>query len=169
MFEKLNEIIFDDIGKTLKNISMFLFYFCLVIGAIVVFVGAMMFLSGIDEYTSFSEGLACTLEDAIKYDNLYASCYYGKVTTKIGFWIIFSSFGVLPLYAFGELVNSAKKSRELLSKINSAKENENKKLTTNLRTSTETITRETTAEHKWLCNTCGKLREESPCPYCGNE
>ncbi len=116
MFENLNELIFNDIGETLKKISKFLFYFCLVIGAIVVVVGVIMFLSGIDEYTSFSEGLNCTLEDAIRWDTLYASCYYGKVTTKIGFWIALSSLGVIPMYAFGELVNSAKKIKELLSK-----------------------------------------------------
>lgn len=23
--------------------------------------------------------------------------------------------------------------------------------------------------HKWLCNSCGKLRDKSPCPYCGNK
>ena len=25
------------------------------------------------------------------------------------------------------------------------------------------------SEHKWLCNSCEKLRDQSPCPYCGNE
>ncbi|MBE7018418.1 MAG: hypothetical protein E7413_00855 [Ruminococcaceae bacterium] len=116
MFENLNELIFDDIGETLKKIAKFLFNFCLVVGIVVVVIGVIMFLSGLDEFTSFSEGLACTFADAIKYENLYATCYYGKVTTKIGFWLALSSLGVIPMYAFGELVNSAKKIKELLSK-----------------------------------------------------
>ncbi len=169
MFENLNETIFSDIGETLKKISKFLFNFCLIIGAIVAVVGAMIFLSGIDEYTSFLEGLACTQEDAIEYDSLYASCYYGKVVTKFGFWIAFSSLTVLPLYAFGELVNSAKKSKELLMKLNSTKQGEVKKETVNLKEVAEFSKKETVSEHKWLCSNCGKLIDKSPCPYCGNE
>lgn len=115
MFENL---ISNDIGGALKKISKFLFYFCLIIGAILIIIGIIRFLSGIGEYASFSEGIHFTSEDAITYGGLYANCYYGRLTAKIGFGIALSSLGAIPMYALGELVSYVKKINEILSKTN---------------------------------------------------
>lgn len=101
----MDEKIFDNIGNTLKIMAKILFYFCLIVGLITIITGMFRFLTGIDEYTSFSEGISCTLEDAIKYEGLYADCYYGRQTTKTGFILTLSSISALPLYGFGELIS----------------------------------------------------------------
>ena len=110
--------IFENIGNTLKIIAKILFYVCLSIGILTLIIGVFRFLGGIDEYTSFAEGMACTLEDAIEYDSLYADCYYGRQTTKLGFFLTISSITALPLYGFGELVNLCSQINLKLKKSN---------------------------------------------------
>ena len=101
----MDEKIFGNIGNSIKVIAKILFYLCLSIGLLTLIIGVFRFLGGVDEYTSFAEGMACTLEDAIEYDALYADCYYGRQTTKAGFILVLSSISLLPLYGFGELIN----------------------------------------------------------------
>lgn len=113
MFEKF-EMMFENIGNTLKSIAKILFYACLAIGGIVLIIGIFRFVSGLDEYVSFSEAMACTLADAIKYDTLYADCYYGRQMVKIGFIMQISSITTLPLYGFGELINMCS---QIISKL----------------------------------------------------
>lgn len=97
--------IFENIGNTLKTITKILFYICLFIGALTFIIGVFRFFVGIDEYTTFAEGLTCTLEDALEYEILYADCYYGRQTANIGIFLMISSIFTLPLYGFGELIN----------------------------------------------------------------
>lgn len=102
----MHEKIFDDIGKTLKLIAQICFYLCLCVGLLYILIGAFRFLGGIDEYTTFSEGLSCTLEDALEYKSLYGDCYYGRQMIKTGFILMLCSLSSLPLFGFGELVDS---------------------------------------------------------------
>ena len=99
------EKLFENIGKTLKLLSKILFYSCLAIGIVVIVIGAIRFLSGIDEYTTFADGLSCTLEDALKYENLYADCYYGRQMVSVGFVLAISSLSTLIVYGFGEIID----------------------------------------------------------------
>ena len=113
---------FDYIGDTIRNIAKVLFYICFVCGVIVLVIGLFRFMGGVNEYTTFSEALACTLEDAIRYESLYADAYYGKMQLKIGFYIVLSSFTMLPVYAIGELVDSCQEiSRNTAELVNKAK------------------------------------------------
>ena len=118
---------FINIGKTLKTISKVCFYIVLICGALITFIGMCVFLSGIDEYTSFAEGLTCTLEDAVRYENLYAACYYGRQIFKFGIIMAVYSFCTLPLYGFGEIITllrrNADKQDEIIKKLDSIKEN----------------------------------------------
>lgn len=116
---------FDYIGDTIRNIAKVLFYICFVCGVIVLVIGLFRFMGGVNEYTTFSEALACTLEDAIRYESLYADAYYGKMQLKIGFYIILSSFTMLPVYAIGELVDSCQEiSRNTAELVNKEKDKE---------------------------------------------
>lgn len=114
--------VFDDIGNAIRKIAEVLFYICFVCGIIVLVLGIFKFLGGIDEYTTFSEALTCTLEDAIRCDTLYEDAYYGRMQIKTGFLICLSAFAMLPMYALGELVYSCQVIRtntdELVNKVN---------------------------------------------------
>ena len=96
--------------------------------------------------------------------------FFGVLTIIIGSllsWV--SSF---TLYGFGVLIeqleqtsNYSEKSYELLNTIE-------KSITYKvLQTTEETKEPQETqkSEHQWICSACGKLRNTSPCPYCGNK
>ena len=117
----MNDKIFSDIGKTFKKIAKVIFSICVVCGVILIIIGSIKFLMGIDKYTTFSDGITCTLEDASKYSSLYKNCYWGKQIFKIGLIGIISALGMLPLYAFGEIISCIKKIEETLSEINDSR------------------------------------------------
>ena len=98
---------FDYIGDTIRNIAKVLFYICFVCGVIVLVIGLFRFMGGVNEHFTFSEALACTLEDAIRYESKYANAYYGKMQLKIGFYIVLSSFTMLPESSPNLCVNSS--------------------------------------------------------------
>lgn len=97
--------IFEDIGGSLKIMARVLFTIGFFIGLITLAIGVLKFSNGVDEHTSVIEGMTCTLEDATRYEILYADCYYGRQIAKLGFALILSSFAVLPLYGLGELID----------------------------------------------------------------
>ena len=113
--------LFDNIGDNIRKIAKVLFYICFIGGIAVLLIGLLRFLGSIDEYTTFSEALNCTLEDAIRWKSLYADAYYGRMQIKTGFYITLSGFTALPLYAIGEIVFSCQEIRrntaELVNKI----------------------------------------------------
>lgn len=116
---------FDYIGDTIRNIAKVLFYICFVGGVIVLVIGLFRFGRGADELDSYSKALSCTWEDAIIYEGKYADAYYGKMQLKIGFYIVLSSFTMLPVYAIGELVDSCQEiSRNTAELVNKEKDKE---------------------------------------------
>ncbi len=102
----MHERIFGNIGKTLKTIALFCFYLCFCIGLICVLFGVFRFINGLGENMTFKEGWNCSMSKAVLLKGSYAHCYYGRLTTIIGVVIMFCSVFSLPLYAFGELVDS---------------------------------------------------------------
>ena len=80
------------------------------------------------------------------------------------FWI--SSF---TLYGFGEMINQLEYSNSNSKKIYDLL---NKKYSISINSISQQVEKAKEpqeSEHKWLCDSCGKLRDKSPCPYCGNE
>ncbi len=165
MFQKINDYFFGNVEEALKKIAKVLFDICVLSGIILIIIGIIKFFIGIDEYTSFTEGLTCTLEDAIEHSSLYGNCYWGRKIIKWGFIEIVSALGILPLYAFGEIVAYLKKINNTLT--TKAEKNIATTFVSNKATEDNTDSSQTT--HKWLCSACGKMRDKSPCPYCGNE
>lgn len=108
--------LFDDVGATLKAIAKVCFYLCFWIGVIVVLIGTIKFFSGID-YVSFSEGLTCTAADVIEHESLYADCYFGRQIVKAGLFCMLGALSTLPLYGFGELIQTNRKMNKRLGAL----------------------------------------------------
>ena len=112
----MHQRIFGNIGKTLKAIALLCFYLCFCIGLICILFGVLRFLNGLGENMTFKDGLNCSLANAVLLKGPYAHCYYGRLTAIIGAVLIFCSIFSLPLYAFGELVDSNLEIKRTLKK-----------------------------------------------------
>ena len=77
--------------------------------------------------------------------------------------------GSFTLYGFGELINQSKFANSNSKKIYDLLNKKEHILTNSISQQVERTKEPQKPEHKWLCDSCGKLRNESPCPYCGNE
>lgn len=83
---------------------------------------------------------------------------------------VLSWIGSFTLYGFGEIINQLEYSNSNSQRIYDLLIlNRNDILTNSISQQVEIPKEPKKSEHKWRCNSCGKLRNESPCPYCGNE
>ncbi len=77
------------------------------------------------------------------------------------------------LYATGEIIDQLETSNtntyELYQLIKNMQDKEEKKNEKAERDTQSAKSNITITSHKWLCNSCGKYRETSPCPYCGKD
>ena len=112
---------FENPGGSLKAIAKFCFYACLILAAILFLIGCIRFLSAVDfdGYPSFAEVASYTIEDyahglANEY-NWYVDGYLGKMMCKNAIYLALASFGSIPLYAFGCLVEDVAKIKEKLN------------------------------------------------------
>ncbi len=80
------------------------------------------------------------------------------------FWI-----GSFTLYGFGEMINQLEYSNSNSKKIYDLLNKKESFSTNCIPQHVEKPSEPQKSEHKWICNSCGKLRDKSPCPYCGNE
>ncbi len=118
-------------------------------------------------------GIISTIGDGIEIANIDKDLVFITVIISIIKWGLYTAFtycsyNVLSLLVASlativqntritanvALYNTAKKERVLHG------ENEKSPLSTPKH---EEVT------HKWLCSACGKMRDKSPCPHCGNE
>ena len=77
----------------------------------------------------------------------------------------------LLLYALGEIIDQLEYLNSNSKKIFDSLKAINIVIPDNtLNNQTAETTRESQkSEHMWVCNSCGKLRDKSPCPNCGNK
>lgn len=99
-------IIFQNVENTIKIISKFLYKFSLVLGALAIGLGVILFLIGLGE-CDFTEALNLTSAHVI-LDEDYALSFYGKTLVISGLYCAASSLSLLPIYAFAELLENIK-------------------------------------------------------------
>ena len=82
---------------------------------------------------------------------------------------LLSCIGSFTLYGFGEMINQLEYSNSNSKKIYDLLNKKDNISINSISQQVEKAKEPQKSEHKWLCNSCGKLRDKSPCPYCGNE
>ena len=110
---------------------------------------------------------------------LLGAAFVGSIIIGIDYGFDFFLYGAvcsfvfyISLYALGEIVerlteiaNNTSYSKKLYDLLSSKETDKSIDVAHSNAEKREPIK----SEHKWMCNSCGKLRDKSPCPYCGNE
>ena len=95
-----------------------------------------------------------------------AHSWWNSVLDIVGYFISF-----MFLYAIGEVLEQLdvmnSNSKNMLDLLKSKSQIDN--VPQNTGHNEDSLIDASVTGHKWRCNVCGTLRDDSPCPYCGNE
>ena len=112
-------------------------------------------------------GIACSVVFGFIFGDESDSFLIGLLIMVLGSLTAWTSS--FTLYGFGEMINQLEYSNSNSRKLYDLLKDKDIKTPVNISQPTEKTKEPQKSEHKWLCNSCGKLRDQSPCPYCGNE
>ena len=118
-------------------------------------------------------GIIFTIAEAIQVADIDKDLVVFTVINSIIIWGLYAfleycAYNVLSLLvaALASIVQNSKISANIA--LYSAAKDEHlltdEKETSNIQKKDEKV-----SGHSWICNSCGKMRTKSPCPYCGNE
>lgn len=100
--------LFDNPGGTIKAIAKFCFIVCVVVAAILLFLGLINIASAYDPDLGIVAAFHYTIEHYLYgLDEDYApyiNGYIGKVQCQLGLYLALASLSSIPAYAFGCLV-----------------------------------------------------------------
>ena len=99
---------FKNPGKAVQNIATFFFFACLFVALLLFMIGCVKILIAIDEGTTFREVMEYTAGDYVQGlsagHNWIVYGYEGKTQCKTAIFIALASLPIIPMYAFGCLV-----------------------------------------------------------------
>ena len=124
-------------------------------------------------------GIFSTIEDAVAMADIEEELVAFTIISSLASWglyafIEYCTYNAVALLvlALATIVQNTKTTAYTAlynaSKSESKNGPENVVSTEMFETKTKDVAKKE-VKHSWLCNNCGKLRTESPCPNCGNE
>ena len=124
-------------------------------------------------------GIFSTIEDAIAMADIDEDLVVLTIISSLASWglyafIEYCTYNAIALLvlALATIVQNTKITAYTTlynaSKSEPEKQSENIASTETAETKSENIVKKE-VKHSWRCNSCGKMRTESPCPNCGNE